>query len=469
MSIMQSMRLPLLIIGFLLVLVFGPVILAGYADLSALRLAVSAHQRAMYAESAAQRLPWATGLYEVAGAAALEADEYENAIRLLERARAKSVLTPYGQFDLGKAYFSLGQREKALNEWRTLPDGHPATVSAAPYLADADHAAARFDDEQRVLRQWLALNPQSVDVHYRLGLLLFADASPEALALFEFAAASPELKPTVDGLRAALKTALEDPSLAGRLTRCGQSLAAMGEWPLALRTFARATQADATHALSWAWLAEAQQHIPGVDGNPAESLQRAVKLAPDDAQVYAMLGLYWQREHNWPEARVAFQEAARLEPRSAIWQTSLGAVYIRLGDLNQALAYYQNATILAPADAQTWRALALFTLENGSDVEGIGRNAALRAYALDSENVESLDVLGRTLMATQQYDAAESFFLRALNVAPQNAAPAYHLGLLYLHTHELGLAKKYLLMAQRLDPTGSSGEQATDLLAHYFP
>src|SRR3954467_7809152 len=96
MSIMQSLRRTFLIIGFLLGLIFGPMILAGTADLSFTQLAVSAHDRAVYAELAARRLPWMPELYETAGMAALQADEYQYAIFLLKTARLKSALTPDG-------------------------------------------------------------------------------------------------------------------------------------------------------------------------------------------------------------------------------------------------------------------------------------------------------------------------------------------------------------------------------------
>jgi tetratricopeptide (TPR) repeat protein len=429
-------------------------------------------------ESAARRLPWVVDLYQAAGSAALQAGEYARAIILFQAARRKSALTPDGQFELGKAYFLSGEQEKALVEWQALPNGTQATVSAAPYLADAYHARARFDDEERVLRQWLALDPKNADAQYRLGLLLFADASPEAVPLFESAASSsPELKPGVDGLRVALKTALgASTSPAARLTDCGRTLAAIGEWPLALRTFSRATQADAQDALAWAWLAEARQQTGGPSARQSQSgqaaldaLQRAAGLAPDSAQIHAMFGLYWQRQRDWQKARAEFESAARLEPQNPVWQISLGDVYVHLGDLVTALTYYQDAVSLSPGDAQTWRALALFSVENDVDVEGVGRDAALRAYALDSENAQGLDILGRALAATQQYDAAETFFKKALTAAPRDAAPAYHLAVLYLQTDKLDLAKQYLLSAQSLDPNGAIGGQASTLLARYFP
>ena len=472
MLVMQAFLRVSLIIGLLLALALGPITIAGYNDLALAASLSSPHEQSVYYESAAQRLPWAAYLYETSASAAMRAGDYERAIALFQVAQRKSALSPNGQFELGWAYFLLGERSQALDEWQAIPSGNPATASAGPYLADGYHAQARFDDEERTLRQWLALDPQNADAQYRLGLLLFADASPEALPLLEFvASASPELKPAADGLRVALKTALEAGAPAAALTYCGQTLAAIGEWPLALRTFSRATQADPSHAPAWAWLGEARQHVPE-GGDPLEALQRAVSLAPGSAQVQVVFGLYWQRQADWEKARQAFETAAQLEPQNPAWQISLGQIYVQLGNLVTALDYYQDAVELAPNDSRTWRALALFSVENDVDLETIARDAALRAYALEPENAQNMDALGRALLATQQYDAAETFFKKAIEAAPglpSSAAPAYHLALLYMETNRRDLAEEYLRSARALDPDGPLGAQAARVLERYFP
>lgn len=465
-----------LLIGLLMALAFGPVVSAGYADISAADSAPSAHERSILFESAAHRLPWAGNLYEAAGSAALEAKEYQRALGLFQAAASRGTLSPRGRFDFGSAYFFADDEAHAIVAWEALTQGvhsagspeAQADISASRSLAILYHMRGRFDDEARALRHWLALDPHSVEAQYPLGLLLFADASPQAVSLLDaVASASPTLRSTADSLSLALTAALANLSAAGRLTACGQTLASLGEWSLALRSFSRAVETDPHHALAWAWLGEARQQTG--NGDPLAAFQRAVALAPQAAEIHGMFGLYWQHQHQWQAARDEFKIAAGLEPQRAVWQMSLGQAFVGLGDLVTALAYYQNAVVMAPRDPQTWRALALFSVENNVDVEGTGRAAALRAYALDSANAETLDILGRTLMATEQWDAAESFFKKALQAAPANAAPAYHLGLLYLQTQQLDLAKQYLQSAQALDPNGPIGSQAAGVLARYFP
>jgi tetratricopeptide (TPR) repeat protein len=465
---MHTSRRNVLIIVLLLLLVLGPILIAGYADLSLAEASPVAHDQSVYYESAARRLPWRADLYELAGLAAIQAGEYERAVSLFRSAAEKGVLTPGGRFELGRAHFFTGDQQKAIAEWESLLSDGQTRGIASQHLADVYHFNGQFDDEEQILRQWLEFDPANADAQYGLGLLLFADASPEALPLLESAAAnSPALKAHVDGLIRSLKMALDDSSTSTRLTLCGQTLAAIGEWRLSERTFQRAVQADPQNGLAWAWLGEARQQTGNDD--PFAAFQQALAFSPDAADIRAMFGLYWQRRREWQKALAEFETAARLEPQKAVWQMSLGGVYVHLGDLVKALEYYQAAVDLAPKDPQAWRALALFSVENDVDIEGIGRAAALQAYALEPENAQGMDILGRTLMDTEQWDAAEALFKKAIAAAPQDAAPVFHLALLYLQTGKPDLAKQHLQSAQTLDPNGPIGTQAANVLARYFP
>ena len=466
---MQTLRRIFLILLLLLVLIFGPGLIVGYADLSLARLATSSHESSYYYEWAAERLPWYSDLYEAAGVSAIDAGEYARAASLLQTSRQKGTLAASGQFELGRAYYLAGNDEEASAEWKNLLEDATVRGSASEYLAEVYHSHGQFDDEQKILRRWLDFDPTNLDAKYRLGLLLFAQASPDAFPLLEAVASGgpAALKAHVEGLRSTLRTALEQPSLSASLVVCGRTLAAINEWPLAGQTFLHATQADPTNGLAWAWLGEARQQLG--NGDAAASFGRALTLSPASGEIHAMAGLYRQRQGDWQKALVEFETAARLEPQNAVWQMSLGDTSVHLGDLVKALAYYQAAVSLAPKDAQTWSALALFSVENGVDVEGVGRDAALQAYALQPDSAQNMDTLGRALMATGQWDTAELFFKKAMAASPDDAAPPFHLGLLYLQTNKSDQARQYLKSAQALDPNGPIGTQAAHVLARYLP
>jgi protein O-GlcNAc transferase len=458
-----------LILPLVLVLIFAPIPVTGYAELSLAQSAAGAHDRSLHYEMAAQRLPWRPDLYEKAGLAALEVREYPRAIDLLQTAAQNSALTPNGRFEMGQAELLAGRPEQTIAEWTSLLADNRTRSAAALALSGLYHQQARFDAEEPLLRQWLVFEPANMDAQYRLGLLLFARASPDALPLLEsVAAGGPDtLKTHVDGLRSTLKTALEQPDVSARLVICGRALASVGEWPLAQQSFLQAIQLDQGSGLAWAWLGEARQQT----GEPGagDAFGQALALLPASGEIHAMAGLYWQRRRDWQKALPEFEAAARLEPRNAIWQISLGDTHVHLGDLVKALADYQNAVDLSPRDPHTWLALSLFSVENNVDVETTGRDAALRAYALQPGNPQVLDTLARSLMATAQWDTAELFFKKAIAAAPNDPAPCFHLGLLYLQIDRPDLARKYLQSAHALDPSGPIGAQAANALARYLP
>ena len=466
---MKNFRRPILILPIVLALIFVPMLTSGYAELSLGQSSTDAHEQSVHYEVAAQRLPWRSDLYEQAGLAAMSATEYSRAIGLFGMAGRQAALSADGRLELGQAYLLTDKPDRAIEVWKALLTDGQAGGAASRSLSGLYHQQGRFGDEEQVLRQWLRVEPDNSEAQYGLGLLLFSQASPEALPLLDAVAARgpASLKSHVQGLHSTLETALAQPDVSQRLVICGRTLAAVGEWPLAEQSFLRALQADKHSAPAWAWLGEARQQTG--DGSATQAFDRALALSPSSAEIHAMAGLYWQGQKNWPKAFSEFQTAARLEPQNSVWQMSLGDVSVHLGDLVKGLAYYQAAVNLAPRDAQTWSALALFSVENDVDVEGLGRDAALRAYALQPGSGQVLDILGRTLLATAQWDTAELFFKKAIAAGPNDAAPNFHLGLLYLQTNKPDLARQYLQAAQALDPNGPIGAQAANALVRYLP
>ena len=64
---------------------------------------------------------------------------------------------------------------------------------------------------------------------------------------------------------------------------------------------------------------------------------------------------------------------------------------------------------------------------------------------------------------------AEALLKQAVELDPTQAAPALHLGVLYLQTGNRAAAYSYLNQAEVFDPNDSNGWQAKRLLEQYFP
>lgn len=187
-------------------------------------------------------------------------------------------------------------------------------------------------------------------------------------------------------------------------------------------------QPDAFESL----LASAQQAQARSDfESAAEFYKRAVALHPEIPELKANLGLMYYQTGKNEQAADAFQQALRLKPSLFVPNLFLGLDYIRLKRFKEAVPYLKRAALSKPTEVQTHL--------------GLGE-----AYA----------GVGETRLATASY-------LRATEVARNNADAWYHLGVSYLEQVE---ADARILLTRHKD-SGYVGVLVADNLAdqHAFP
>ncbi len=463
----KSSRLQhLLVMVLVLASILLPRPLAGFFDLaSASRFEANEDYKtasAAYA-SAATRIPWRPALWEQAGLMAWQAGDSANAILFLEKARGLGAISGSGWIILGAA---LLQQDDIPGAVSTLEQALPSAEASA-LLADAYQRSGDFDRARKAWQEAVEQAPGNAVYHYRLGLLLMTISATEALPeLLQAARLEEQLDPTVQGLRTALNKAALAGERSMQLLGAGQALAALGEWNLARHAFRQSVEQRPDYAEAWAWLAEAEQQL-GDDGSP--ELERALACNPGSATVQGLYGAALQRQGKPEAALAAFQKAAELEPDNPAWQIALGSAMESLGNLVAAREYYLGAVELAPGDAASWRALVTFSLANLVDVDTIGLPGALKLLELAPDDWRSHDLAGQAAFLLENYPGAESYLNKAIQLAPTEAAPALHLGLVYLATNRRSQAFSYLSLATTFDPQGSFGWQARRLLEQYFP
>ena len=377
-------------------------------------------------------------------------------------------LSSSGLAALGEAYLTSGQTSEGLDILENLLKSDQEVLKAADLLAPIYHERGQYEQEARVLRIWLKADPQNLQASEKLGLLLAADGTPEALALLNSAAAgSGQARARLADLISALE--IPEGDAAYRLTNCGQALANLNEWPLAEQAFGLAVVEDKTYGEAWAWLGLARQHdkTPGAQ----QALETAVNLNPQSASIHAMFGAFYQQGGNPGEALKQFKTATQLEPGNPAWWAALAGAATQT-DLTVALNANIQAVNLAPQEPSYWYNLAAFCVERNAYIQDYGLNAALRAYALQPNNVLYMDMLGRTQLALGMNDPAEVMLKKALDAAgspSQSGMIHFHLGLLYLQSGRNDLAKFEFEQTLALDPAGTYGSQAKKLLERYFP
>jgi tetratricopeptide (TPR) repeat protein len=418
---------------------------------------------------AAYRLnPWRHDLLEKTALAQLESREFESAIPLFEQARLKNSLTSRGQLALADAYLQTGQPDLALAEWQALYARGVYDSQMLLQMARLYHQRGEFEREQQIAQAGIQSEPGLAEFYWRMALIKMAESPLEALPFLERVQA---LDPAPDYRAREFITALDQASLVDsptyHLAASARILASIGEWDLAQAALERAIAADPEYALAWGLLGEIRQQTGR--GEALEALERALWLEPASALNRVHLGLYWQRRGEYYKASQQFAEAARLEPNNPLWLVNLGQLSLLQGDVMQAHEYHLRATRAAPQDAFAWRSLALFCLQTESCLADETLQAAQSAYRLDLDDWRNADLLGQVFAARGDSQSALTFLSRAVELAPAEAAPRFHLGLLHLRNGDAQLARQTLQEALALDPDGPLADTIRSVIERYLP
>lgn len=86
-------------------------------------------------------------------------------------------------------------------------------------------------------------------------------------------------------------------------------------------------------------------------GTPAHAPSIAVPSEEDEQQFrrYTSEGLAYYQGHDLGNAEIAFREALKHAPRSALGLNNLGSVYNERGEYDIAIPFFQNALSIDPA------------------------------------------------------------------------------------------------------------------------
>ena len=416
-------------------------------------------------ETAKHRLFWRDDLWSEIGKAKLMSGQKTDALVAYENARQANTLSAFGWDILGRNQWEQGNRSEALSIWQEGLFLYPNYIEFYAHIAMTYRENDDFLAEGEMLEEWLKYE-DNAEIHYRLGLLLFLDDTEKARDELTYAArVDKQFAPAVETLRASLNLASLESDPAESTILLGRGLALVEEWQLAENLFYNATQAYPENASAWAWLGEAKQHL---EKDPLPDLEKASNLQPNSVLIRSLWGLYWQRQGNWDEALSVFQEIAELEPENPSWQSTIGDIYARSGDLPPALDAHRRAISLAKGDPRYWHSLALFSVQYGVQMEEIGLPAVQKAIGLAPKEAIFVDTLGWIYFNLAREDEAEEAFFDALELDPNLGIAHLHLGFLYLKRNHLNLANSHLLQAREFSFGTLVGEQATELLEKYF-
>jgi len=190
-----------------------------------------------------------------------------------------------------------------------------------------------------------------------------------------------------------------------------------------------------------------------LEGRAKEAIklgQEAVELAPNSGQAWAALGMAYDWDGQVPEAIDACQRAVELDPAYAEAYAYLAEAYADAGRWGEALEAAQTALDLDPHSVDAHR-------DYGYVLEAMGNwSGAVEAYRQALEIHPSLAYvymdMGRNYQALADTANAIEAFRRAAELDPDRAEALDQLGWTYASIQEYERAQAYLEQAIEVDP-----------------
>jgi tetratricopeptide (TPR) repeat protein len=414
--------------------------------------------------------PWRQWLWERIGVQELASGQPDKAVNAFAQAEERQDLSTYGRIAYGEAYWQQDEIEAALQIWRPLIESGQADDSMYQRTAMYWREMGDRNQLKDVLQSWAAAYPgETAQSAYELGILLLPEAPEEARKYLRIASrGDPRLTARIYSIEQAVTWADDEQNIAFGQVLIGRALASVGEWGSAARTFEFAAQIDPGYAEAWAFLAEARQQT-GMDGRDA--IEAALAADPNSMAVRTLAALYWRRSGQ-PEIGLAYLESlARDNPQQGLWQIEISSTLAELGKYERALLYLQRAVELEPENAEYWRILGRFCVDNHLELRDTGLPAARQALLLAPANPNMLDLMGLVLLQLEDEHGAERFLQHALQMDPAHSAAHLHLGQLYLNRASHPEAIRHLQLARDASSDGSPEVPiiAARLLERYYP
>lgn len=317
------------------------------------------------------------------GQPALIAAGLDNALRTIWQRWCAGL--PATSFDADPAQSSLSLRASSMQSL------HDVNVEAALLLAIDHHQASRYTEAETLYLAILHRQPQHGIANHNMGLLArqlgFQDEALPYLAAAHAAAPDEaqfclsyaqcllqmgQARPAHAALAAAMADGMDDAQVHALLLRAEAACAEPAAQPsqeeaehiVALYQAGELAQLEgAARALvshypdsgfAWSVLGTSLQ----AQGKEAlATLQRAVQLAPDDAQAHGNLGNAWLDAAQHAAAMASYRCALALEPDfSAAW-SGMGCAQQALGRYAEAAESFRQALAIDPQDAMAQRNL----------------------------------------------------------------------------------------------------------------
>jgi len=359
---------------------------------------------------------------------------------------------------LGESRAGAGDWAFAVSEWLRALALAPDDPRIHVMLGRASIALAQFDRAEAYLLHALQLQPSSEDsatAYSLLGRLWIGNKPEQAESAFQQAGD--------DDMLAVLHAVSAESSPTRQALLLGIAFLQRDELTLARQHFERAVALAPSDAETLAYLAHTLDQ-QGETAAARELLARALELDGESTLVRYFLGTHNRLVGNWKDAQDALWQALLNDPDNAAFRAEMGGVLADQGDYAAAEEWYMGAVSAAPEDIGFHFMLVHFYLDHLYRVQDGGLPAAQALQALAPEDARAHDLLGWAYHLSGQHEEGLIALGEALARDPDLASAHFHLGSLYSTLGQDVLARHHLQRAMDLDTDGYYRDRAQMLM-----
>ncbi len=228
----------------------------------------------------------------------------------------------------------------------------------------------------------------------------------------------------------------------------------------AIEVFTRALNRDPNYAFAYAGLGESYWHKYEIThdsewmSKATGACQKSVSLAVDAPVGYTCLGLVYNATGQYEQAIEQFQRALKLDPNNDDVYRGLAFGYEHVKRFDEAEATYRRAIAMRPQYASGYNWLGRFLHERGRYAEAI--EVFRQSTELAPDSFRGYYNLGGAYTSAGKYDDAVAPLQKSISIRPTLGAFA-NLGTVYFYLGKYPQAAEAYEKAVQLDPQDSTG------------
>jgi len=143
-------------------------------------------------------------------------------------------------------------------------------------------------------------------------------------------------------------------------------------------------------------------------------LEEALRLNPNNADYLYNLGICYQKNHSWEQARDIFLKALHLTPKDVSVLAALAKLELEARQFDSGLDYIAQALLLEPENIEVLQIYASILLHHGDMEKSL--SVYKKALNLEPDNPATLSLLGTYFAYSGDFESAKKSLFRSFEL-----------------------------------------------------